>query len=393
MPTIGERIRQLRGKVFTQADLAQAAGVSVDVVRKLEQGRRHTASIGTLQRIARVLDVDPAELLPRTRALPSKDAGGVVGLRDALTGVGDLLDAQPGPPVGLAELSRTTGYAWGLYWSGHYDRLAALLPLALADSRVAERAAGPTGRARAVDLSAQLHQLAACTAVHVGQPDLAHIAGRAALRLAGAGDDALRDAGLRGTLAWLLLTQGRYAESQRLAEATAAAVQPGASSPEALSVYGSLLLTAACAAGRRRRARDAETLLEAAGQAAARLGTDRNDYEVAFGPAQVVMQTVDVQVVTDDHAAALRTALRMAPDAALPLAARSRHLADVAFAQAQLGRDRAALATLLRVEQAAPAWMRYQSLPRQVIRELLERERRAGAPGLRDLAKRMEVSA
>ncbi|MGH3872323.1 MAG: helix-turn-helix domain-containing protein [Pseudonocardiaceae bacterium] len=50
--TIGDRIRELRRGIFTQNDLAAAADVSVDVIRKLEQGRRHTASIATLARIA-----------------------------------------------------------------------------------------------------------------------------------------------------------------------------------------------------------------------------------------------------------------------------------------------------------------------------------------------------
>jgi transcriptional regulator with XRE-family HTH domain len=40
-----------------------AADVSVDAIRKLEQGRRHTASIATLARLARVLGVDAADLL------------------------------------------------------------------------------------------------------------------------------------------------------------------------------------------------------------------------------------------------------------------------------------------------------------------------------------------
>ncbi|MGH3270544.1 MAG: helix-turn-helix domain-containing protein, partial [Trebonia sp.] len=65
-PIIGQRIRELRKPRFTQHDLAAAADVSVDVIRKLEQGRRHTASIGTLQRIARALDVDVAELFGRS---------------------------------------------------------------------------------------------------------------------------------------------------------------------------------------------------------------------------------------------------------------------------------------------------------------------------------------
>lgn len=57
--TIGERIKRLRNNgLMTQDDLAAAAGVSTDLIRKLEQGRRHTASIGSLHRIASALDVD-----------------------------------------------------------------------------------------------------------------------------------------------------------------------------------------------------------------------------------------------------------------------------------------------------------------------------------------------
>ncbi len=36
-PTIGERLRELRRGIFTQHDLAAAADVSIDVIRKLEQ--------------------------------------------------------------------------------------------------------------------------------------------------------------------------------------------------------------------------------------------------------------------------------------------------------------------------------------------------------------------
>ena len=50
---IGERIKRLRhDALMTQDDLAAAARVSTDLIRKLEQGRRLTASIGSLHRSA-----------------------------------------------------------------------------------------------------------------------------------------------------------------------------------------------------------------------------------------------------------------------------------------------------------------------------------------------------
>ena len=61
--SIGVRIRRFRGKALTQRQLADQAGVSVDLVRKLEQGGRQTASIASLQKLARALDVDISDLV------------------------------------------------------------------------------------------------------------------------------------------------------------------------------------------------------------------------------------------------------------------------------------------------------------------------------------------
>jgi len=89
-PAIGQRIRELRHSRYTQIELAVAADASVDVIRKLEQGRRRTASIATL---ARVLGVDLADLLSPSRPTlaASNDPDPVLAIRDALTSVNDLL--------------------------------------------------------------------------------------------------------------------------------------------------------------------------------------------------------------------------------------------------------------------------------------------------------------
>ena len=397
--TIGRRIRQLRGHLLTQVELAERAGVSVDLIRKLEQERRHTASITSLHRIARALDVDTAELLAKATPMP-RDAGpeaGVVAIRRALTAVDDILgepdaDREPANP---AEAGRMLTYAWGSYWTGRYELLAALLPGALAQLRAAEREAPATDRPRAAEQLAELYQITGCTLVHLGYPDPAFVALRAALGTADRGDDELRAATLRGSLAWLLLTQGRFSEARRLAVRAAERTEPtGDARLPAVSVFGSLLLTGATAAGRDGQRAEAAGLLDAAREAASRLGgVDRNDYETAFGPSQVTMQTVDVHVVTEEFGEALTAARGMPRDAGLPLAARCRHLADLALAHTRLGHDQRAIDTLLTMQQAAPDWSRYQTLPRRVVRELLERERRVRTPRLRELADRLGVTA
>ncbi len=166
--------------------------------------------------------------------------------------------------------------------------------------------------------------------------------------------------------------------------------------PQQISVWGGLLVSGAVAAARDNQPDTADDMLNLAEAAATRLdgaGFEvRTDYERPFGLPLVVMQSVDVAVVTDRPARALEVAKKMPPDAHLPLAAKARHLGDVASAQTSLGRDREATDTLLTIERTAPDWMRYQAYPRTIVRELLERERRARTPRLRGLAQRLGVA-
>ncbi|MGH4001922.1 MAG: helix-turn-helix domain-containing protein, partial [Pseudonocardiaceae bacterium] len=122
---------------------------------------------------------------------------------------------------------------------------------------------------------------------------------------------------------------------------------------------------------------------------AQRIGADRNDYDVVFGPGHQVMGAVDCFVVAEDYVAAAEAARTMPPDAALPLSTRSRHLVDVAHVQLRLGHPHAAESVLLAMEQAAPQWTAHQQLARVLVGELLTRGRTSS--GLRALANRLHV--
>lgn len=390
-PTVGRAIRGLRNAAhMTQAELAAAAGVSLDLIRKLEQEQRYTASVATLHKLARALDVETGELLAKASPLPAPtERTGVVALRRVLTGVDDLLDkhAELIDPLSAEETRRVITYAWGAYWAGRYEQLGEVLPNALVSAR-----AGGFDNREAFDHGAQLYQLAGCTLVHLGHPDAAHLALREAHRLAQSGSDPLRVAALRGSLSWLLITQGRFTEAHRLAVTTAETIEPnGRTLLPAMSLYGSTVLLGATAAGRDGRADVADGLLTEAADIA-RQTDHRNDYEVAFGPDQVTMQTVDVQVVSEQYAPALKTARQLPRSTPLPLAARARHLSDRALAHCRLGHDGPALDTLLAMESLAPVWTRYQTQPRMIVQELRGRERRAGSPRLRELAARLGVA-
>ncbi len=66
---LGDRIARLRRKRgMTQEELAEQAGISVDVVRKLEQHRKDSVRLETLRKLADGLHTDSASLLGETAA-------------------------------------------------------------------------------------------------------------------------------------------------------------------------------------------------------------------------------------------------------------------------------------------------------------------------------------
>ncbi|WP_232211912.1 helix-turn-helix domain-containing protein [Saccharomonospora halophila] len=369
---IGERVRELRGRLYTQRQLAERAGVSVDLVRKLEQGIRNTASVASLHRLARALDVTLADLTGRA-SLPEHDQEeGVTALRFAVSGVDDLVGSSvvTAEPLPYQEAERTLTYLWDTYWAGRYDDLTALLPSALHSLRATVNAGNDLQRPPAAELLARGYWVAGCTLVHLKQSDAAFLAIRQAVEFAGEGTDPLLAATLRGSVAWQLLVSGRYAEAEALAIRTAEAVEPrGQVSLPELSAYGSLVLTAATAAARGRNGSRARNLLSESAQVADRMGADRDDYQTAFGPSQVAMQSVDVGVQTGEYGSALKAARTMPNEAAaLPLASRARHLTDRALAHTRTGRHEQAANLVTAAERMAPDWARHQNLIKSVTR-------------------------
>ncbi|TQM29804.1 helix-turn-helix domain-containing protein [Nocardia bhagyanarayanae] len=391
--SIGVRIRRFRGKALTQRQLADQAGVSVDLVRKLEQGGRQTASIASLQKLARALDVDISDLVGKRHGIPSGNPdAGIVAIRRALTPVDDLLGEVPEEEaVSLDDGRRAVDYAWGAYWAGRYELLTTILPANLTQLRATVHAARNGSVAPANELLARMCWVTGCTLVHLGQTDPAFLAIRQALTAAERGNDPLLLATIRGSVAWQLLVQGRYDESRRVALRAATELEPAGEVPHAhLSAYGSLVLQGATASGRAQDVPEALSLIEAAGEVALRIGADRQDYETYFGPSQVVMQTVDVNVSSERYSEALAAAKEMPPNSGLPQASRARHLADTAVALTRTGQHQRALDALLNAERVGGVdWIKYQSLPRHIVSELLDHDRRVP---LRAFARRIGVN-
>lgn len=383
--TIGSRLRTARReRGLTQETLAERAEVSLGVISDLEQERRETARITTLTKLADALGITLSALLDRRERLEREQPAGILGVRDALLSISDLpgIDtaADDGAPTPLASLESSVRQGWEMYWAGRLGDLAGILPGLIGEARLTRGQSGP----EAARPLAQAHQLAACLMVHVGSDDLAMVAAERALHAAANGDDELQHAILAGTASWVLLHQGRAGDAERVARVAAEKIEPRMSSatPEHLTVWGSLLLSAAAPAAAASRGDDVESYIGLARSAAGRFEADRHDYWTSFGPTQVSMQACYANTVLGRPGRALKAAQGVRRKDLLGISWGAHHLdkAQALAADGRAGDNRRAVDALAVAHAVSPEWFRHQGLARSLTRELADRRTRLGEP-------------
>jgi transcriptional regulator with XRE-family HTH domain len=384
--TIGDRLRRARREQgMTQEELADRAGLSRELIAKIEQGRRQSVRLTTLTHLAQALDVSLSELADnRPRLDGNRDGASILAIRDALLSPSLLPGIDPGAdegePTTLPRLNATVDRAAEAYWKGEFGPLAAMVPGLIGEARITWQATG----APAVAPLTRAYDLTAALMVHMGKEDLAAIAAERAVATAATGDDELLHASMRGTYAWVLLHQGRLEEAERLAADAARAIEPAFSAPaDHVAAWGSLLMTAlapAAAAGR-----EVSEYITLASSGAERVGRRVRIFNTSFAPASVAMQSVHAYAVLREPARALEAARKVGLDELPGTIARGRHLLDVAQAHVDAHHGQAATATLTRARTMAPVWFRHQGVARSLVLELCEQQRRL-TPALRELA-------
>ncbi|WP_328763173.1 MULTISPECIES: helix-turn-helix domain-containing protein [unclassified Streptomyces] len=372
--TTSERLKTLRGGM-TQEQLAEAAAVSVGVVRKLERGG--TASLPSLLSIADALGTDIAVLLGQQAPRRSMDRDERAALRmvsaathDAAIGI--PADVEPGTVEELRDAVRRADAA---YWAGRYTELGTLLGQLLPEARARFDAAGPAEREAAGGVLIDTFQTAGMAANVLGSRDLAYAALTYGRQIAVQAGDDLRDAHLAATTAWVNLRDGRTTQGFALAAAQADRIEPKMSEhdPDRLSVYGQLVTNAAVAASRGgASAESAREYLSQAHAVAARIGEEhaRGAHAQPYGPMYAATQAMSIAVALGDTSGALRLMDTVRLDDTVPLATRARYGLDVALTHVECRRWEAAADTLGAVCSMAPGWVRHQMLPGVIIGRL-----------------------
>ncbi|KOG81279.1 MULTISPECIES: helix-turn-helix domain-containing protein [Streptomyces] len=394
--TIGDRIRALREfRDITQDELARRSGVSVDTIRKLEQGVRESARINTLRNLARALDVQLERLVGQpTVTQQLTDDGGLLALRDAIQDPGSLPgvlgDGNLEDPPGPDEWAQQVQAATAAYWAGGYSALASTLPALLRDGRATAREHNTEGVWTHLALA---YQLAASLSTQSGHPDWAYTAVEKQLAAAARASDPLLEGMGVSTLSWVLLRQGRWEQARDVAERKADQLEPPRrrATADQLAVYGNLLIAAATPAARADQHDEAMQLLRLAESAAVQSGPVKT-YGTAFSVTDVRTQQVNIALAGAEG----RPDVALTASAGVDLASISRpvhsasYRVDVAQARYQTGDNAGALELLLEVEAHQPEWVKFQAGAAATVREMLEAERRRNST-LRGLASRLGV--
>jgi len=406
-PTIGDNIARLRrAKPLTQEGLAEAAGVSVETIRKLEQNERTSARMTTVHQLARSLGVPTSALMgdatqAATRREPDEDDLGMLEVRRVLTParglggftVGDDLDG----PATLETVQASVRLVDQLYHHDQYTATLQAVPSLLTDARqVAEQVTGEEQGA-AYSLLAAAYRMAGKTLLQLRRLDLAHTALSAGLDAAERSSDPIRaGATVVRTMCWLLTRQGRFADAERLAVQTADTVEPRFSraTPIELANWGWLLLYASGAAARDNRPDDVREQLDAAAAAAVRIGqlppVRYNDVEMGgFSGPKVQMMRVEAAVVAGEPGQALDLAAHVEPSTVPAPSCQYRHQLDVAWAHLGFNTGAGnvkAGEVLMNLGRKAPEWMMQQRYARDLVDQLTASRRRAMGEDLAQLA-------
>lgn len=391
---VGERIRIYRlRRGLSQKELAGLVRRSESWLSQVERGIRSVDRLSVLIDIANVLKVKVETLSGQPFSLAPNgepELDDMIEIQRALSsypGLGITLS----PVNKLLDIERLTIEAHLRYQAADYRAATRILPALITsvDTHVAQ--AQGKRRQRELELQSSVYVAAAKLVTKVGDAELAWLTADRAANAALSAESPTLAAAAAYQVACAFLKNDRLVEAETVAMKTASHLHDD--SPAGISLRGALTLVGAVIAGRQSNRGVANERLQQAQALADQLGEDGNYGWTGFGPTNVAIHRVSTAAELGDATEAIAKAERIdvsgLPDGLLSRRAQI-HI-DMAWAHTQRRADTAAVVNLLEAERVAPQTLRYNVLVRELLREMLKRERRAATPGLRALALRAGV--
>lgn len=382
----------------TQAAIAGLCGISERYLSLIENGAR-VPSAAVLSRLAAELGVPVAALLTE-HAPPEPQTPLTVepAVARALMGYGLARSTQPAEPAVLRE---RVEQAWRIWQTSptRFTDIAAVLPALIEDVEHAVRVhrAGndPQVRRDILRTAADLYGLLRSYCRRTGRLDLSLMVADRAIRAAEDADDPVRIAAASWNLGHVLLSDPRDGAVEEAADIALDAIDRlncETNTPQISAMQGALELVAVVAAARRHQWWKARERLAKKAAPVAKKAGEGNVQHTVFGPTNVDLHALSIELLAGESAEALRVADEV-DIAALP--SRERQFTftlEVACCYAMRRDDAAVLVHLLALEELSPEDLSRSPAAITLIADLRKRVRPTYRRQVDSLAERLGIT-
>lgn len=395
-----------RASGISQADLAARIDKSVAWVSAVEQGRRHAERLTDLVRIATVLACSVEDLIgrPIDALVPGRPPK-----TELVTAVREVImrAAVPGGlPVGQLPDPDDVGARVASAWTVWHDSptahsvLGRMLPGLITDATALYQDLSTTAPApqirRVARVLAGTYQVTRQWLHHIPDGYLAWVAAERAMNAAREADDPH----LIALGAWALSASYRRAgqqdEATRLclnaADELKARMDTDHPEDQMLADYGMLHLAAAISAAQSDEDGRAWEFHRIADEAARALGTHYDPW-TAFGPGNVDIHGLAISAELGRPDDVIEYASRLHIDDVPSVERRTAALINTARGYVRRGEDEAAALVLLDAEKISSDEVHDSTLVRELLRELIHRDRARARTHVRTLARRCGLIA
>lgn len=379
----------------SQAAIAGLCGITERYLSLIENGKK-TPSPAVLGRLAAELGVPITALLSdEPSADTSSPASAAPTVARALMGYSAPRSSDPATPAVLRD---RVEHAWRIWQTSptRFTDAEQVLPALVVDTEHAVRSAragnDPQARRELLRCAADLYGLLRSYCRRTGRLDLSLMVADRALRAAEDADDPIRIAAAQWNLGHVLLSHTTPDAVEHAHEVAVLAIEDldrRLRAPETAAVKGALELVAALAEARTRNWWAARDRLEQKARPLASQAGDGNAQWTVFGPTNVALHTVSVEMLAGEAAEGLHVADKI-DVSRLPSRERQFTFAlEVACCYNLRREDAAVLVHLLGLEELAPEDLARSPQARDMIDGLLRRIRPTYRRQLTDLAERL----
>ncbi|MGR6998807.1 transcriptional regulator [Yinghuangia aomiensis] len=312
--------------------------------------------------------------------------------------MGVLPPGGVGDAPGLAELREGVEAAWRTYQSSptRFSDAAHVLPVLIAAVDAATRAyrsPAEAERREAHRIAADLYALLRSYCKRAGRMSLSLLAADRGLRAAEEADDPVRIAVAQWNLGHHLVADNELDGAEMVVRQAAEALGDWRDSPESAGVYGALQLVRAVTLSRRRDVWGARAVLDGPATQAAKISGECNVGRTVFGPSNLALHRVSVEMEAGEATTALRIADTVNTAGMASIERRVTHLLEVTRCYELHRNDAAVLFHLQKAERLGPEDVHRSLMVRELVRGLRLRARPSFADDIAELAARVGLLA